>query len=140
MRTALDTNILSAILSGQRVQEAVRPLLLEGRQQGRLVISGTVYSELLAHPDLNKTLLDQLLELGGIRTDFEANAALWHAAGQAYSSYAKRRRTSGGGAPRRILPDFLIGAHAALHADALMTLDPQHYRLAFPNLRLIVPR
>ncbi|GAA5533881.1 hypothetical protein [Deinococcus aluminii] len=52
------------------------------------------------------------------------------------SVYAERKR-SGGGLPRRLLVDFLIGAHAHTLSAALFTLDPQHYRQAFPDLHVL---
>lgn len=39
--------------------------------------------------------------------------------------------------PRRILADFLIGAHALQRGAALLTLDDRVYRAAFPNVRLV---
>jgi predicted nucleic acid-binding protein len=39
--------------------------------------------------------------------------------------------------PRRILADFVIGAHALRRAYALLTLDDRLYRLAFPRLEIM---
>jgi predicted nucleic acid-binding protein len=47
------------------------------------------------------------------------------------------RRNSGGGELRRLLVDFLIGAHAELRAERLLTLDPSRYTQDFPALRLM---
>lgn len=54
-------------------------------------------------------------------------------------AYAARRRTSGGGTPRRVLADFVIGTHAASRAAQLVTLDAQHYAACFPDLKVPVP-
>ncbi len=44
-------------------------------------------------------------------------------------------------APRRLLADFMIGAHALLSADRLMTFDTKVYGQDFPELRLYrIPR
>jgi predicted nucleic acid-binding protein len=59
---------------------------------------------------------------------------VWHAAGAAFAAYAARRRRSKGGEPKRLLVDFIVGAHAVLKADRLLTLDPARYSLAFPKL------
>lgn len=64
---------------------------------------------------------------------------IWERAGQAYGSYARRRQGSGGGLPRRLLADFVVGAHAEKTCTTLVTLDPQHYRLGFPGLNIVVP-
>jgi predicted nucleic acid-binding protein len=41
--------------------------------------------------------------------------------------------------PRRILADFLIGAHALLSARHLLTLGDRFYKAAFPGLTITVP-
>jgi predicted nucleic acid-binding protein len=55
-------------------------------------------------------------------------------AGKAYASYRER-----GGKRRAILPDFLIGAHAAVAGYRVLTRDPRRYRGSFPKLELIAP-
>lgn len=55
-------------------------------------------------------------------------------AGKCHTIYKKR-----GGAKRSPLPDFYIGAHAAVGGFALLTRDPGRYRSYFPTLDLISP-
>jgi predicted nucleic acid-binding protein len=55
-------------------------------------------------------------------------------AGKVYRTYRKR-----GGTRRSPLPDFFIGAHAAVAGYHLLTRDAQRYRTYFPNLQLITP-
>jgi predicted nucleic acid-binding protein len=55
-------------------------------------------------------------------------------AGKAFSAYRKR-----GGVRHTPLPDFYIGAHAAVMEYALLTRDPRRYRSYFPTVTLIAP-
>jgi predicted nucleic acid-binding protein len=55
-------------------------------------------------------------------------------AGEAWRSYRKR-----GGSRSRVIADFLIGAHASLQADRLLTRDRGFYRSYFPGLTVIDP-
>ena len=59
---------------------------------------------------------------------------------KAYAIYLKRRKESGQGeGPRTPLPDFFIGAHAAVEGLALLTRDADRVRTYFPNVALITP-
>ena len=55
-------------------------------------------------------------------------------AGKAFLRYRRR-----GGARVRPLPDFYIGAHAAVADHRLLTRDPRRYRTYFPSVELIAP-
>ena len=55
-------------------------------------------------------------------------------AGKAYLAYRRR-----GGTRRSSLPDFFIGAHAAVSSYQLLTRDSARYRAYFPKLSLIAP-
>ena len=55
-------------------------------------------------------------------------------AGKVYRRYRRR-----GGSKRSPLPDFFIGAHAAVSGHALLTRDAARYRSYFPKVRLIAP-
>jgi predicted nucleic acid-binding protein len=55
-------------------------------------------------------------------------------AGQCFVKYRKR-----GGSRRSPLPDFYIGAHAAIADFTLLTRDASRYRTYFPTLRIVVP-
>jgi hypothetical protein len=72
----------------------------------------------------------------GVEIDWYFGEEDWRSAGEACQGYVRRRRKSGGGIPRRMISDFLIGAHALMRGDTLLTLDRSHYRVAFPRLRL----
>lgn len=69
---------------------------------------------------------------------FQRLALPWEAAflaGKCFLSYRKR-----GGSKTAPLPDFYIGAHAAIAGLTLLTRDAARYRTYFPKLRLIAPR
>lgn len=68
-----------------------------------------------------------------IAVDWNLNEATWRAAGRAFQQYVARRRSQRDSGPRRILADFLIGAHALHRGFRLLTLDDRLYRAAFPR-------
>lgn len=98
-----------------------------------------VYAELLAGPGATVASLDAFLDGTGIAVDDAIPLTLWREAGLAYHAYAERRRASTGTLPRRILADFIIGAHALHRATALLTLNRGDFARMFPALPLIVP-
>jgi hypothetical protein len=69
--------------------------------------------------------------------DFERRPLPWEAAFLAGKCFLAYRRS--GGVRRSPLPDFFIGAHAAVEDLTLLTRDPTRYRTYFPKLRLITP-
>ncbi len=137
MRTAVDTNVVSALWSREPLASRLATLLGQAQSAGALVICGPVYAELLAHPLAEEAFVRQFLTDTNVRVDLELDESVWSRAGQAFSAYAKRRRSSGGGEPRRLLVDFLVGAHAELRAERLLTLDASRYVQDFPGLKLV---
>jgi predicted nucleic acid-binding protein len=69
--------------------------------------------------------------------ELEREALPWEAAFLAGKCFIEYRRR--GGQKRSPLPDFYIGAHAAVTGRALLTRDPRRYRSFFPRLELISP-
>ena len=136
MRTALDTNILSPVLSGAPESEQIIVQLLTVRSEGALVISGPVFVELSAVPGINFERTEEILREISVAIDFDLGEDIWRLAANRFSAYASRRR-SGGGQTKRLLADFVIASHALLQADRLMTRDASRYAQDFPNLRLI---
>jgi predicted nucleic acid-binding protein len=110
-----------------------------GRAQaeGGLVISAPVFAELLAHPRATALFVDEFLESTRITVDFDLGESVWRDAGRRFAAFARRRKNSAGGNTRRLLVDFLIGAHALLKADRLLTLDASRYRTDFRDLKLL---
>jgi predicted nucleic acid-binding protein len=68
---------------------------------------------------------------------FRREAVPWEAAFLAGKCFVRYRGRQG--RKRSPLPDFFIGAHAAVQGMALLTRDPRRYRTNFPRLQLITP-
>lgn len=137
MRTALDTNVLSSIWSGEPSEQAIRIAIHEAAAVGGLVLCPAVYGELRAYPGVTQEFLDNFLAKTRIVVDSELDSAVWRLAAERFAQYAERRRQSKGGIPKRLLADFIVGAHASLRADRLMTLDRERYEREFSELRIL---
>jgi|SRR5579864_1178251 len=137
MTTAIDTNVIIALwdkdpslsLSAQTALEAAF-------SRGALVVAAPVFSELMAAPGRSETFLNSFFEDTGVAVDWNLDEGVWRSAGRAFQSYAERRRKQRDSGSRRILADFLIGAHAFTRGHRLLTLDERLYRAAFPSLTI----
>jgi predicted nucleic acid-binding protein len=134
MRTALDTNVLSALWSNEPGATAIAKGLANARHDGAVLISAIVYCELLAYPNATEAYVDTFCADTGITIDLQLQDAAWIEAGRRFAKYATRRRRSKTESPKRLIADFLVGAHALIQADRLMTLDPTRYQQDFPEL------
>ena len=137
MRTAVDSNVISALWSGEPGSSEVSVSLNTARQRGSLSICAPVYAEILAYPKATERFVQRFLEQTEIVVDFEFDEVIWREAGRRFAGYVNRRRGSGGGAAKRLLVDFLVGSHALLKAEALLTLDRDRYQKDFPELQII---
>jgi predicted nucleic acid-binding protein len=137
MKTAVDSNVLSALWSTEASSPRVWQELRNARSLGAITICAPVYVELCAHPIAERSLIDKFLAETSIAIDFCLDEEVWRKAAEGFGAYAARRRKSKGDSPKRLLPDFLIAAHALLRADRLFTLDPSRYRRDFPDLQLL---
>jgi len=136
LRTALDTNILSAIWSNEPSARQIAACLSAANHDGAIVLSAFAYAESLAHPHATAKFVQEFLHASGIKVEYAFPQELWSLAGERFAQYADRRRISASGLPRRILADFLLGAHALVQADRLMTLDAAFFERNFPELVL----
>jgi hypothetical protein len=137
VRTAIDSNVFSAIWTAEPSVPRLLVLLAEARREGALLISPFVFAELLAYPGMTEALLRRFLETTGVAVDLRLDERVWTESGLRFARYAALRRESFGAGPRRLLADFLIGSHALAQADRLLTLDAKVYRQDFPELRLL---
>lgn len=138
MATAVDTNILVGFLKTDDPFNAKSQKALEtALSDGRVLICGAAYAELLAMPGCSEGYINSFLTEIGLEIDWNFDGPVWQTAGRAFSKYAGRRRNARAGHPRRILTDFLIGAHAVTRGYSLLTMDDRLFRIAFPELELI---
>ncbi|HZB89667.1 MAG TPA: type II toxin-antitoxin system VapC family toxin [Terracidiphilus sp.] len=138
MTTSIDTNIVVALWwTADPLNQAVAKMLHTARKRGPLVVSAPVYAELMGDPSRTEADLERFAQDAGITIEWNFEEELWRDAGRTYQSYIRRRRLAVESFPRRILTDFLIGAHALSRGYALLTLDKRLYAAAFPRLRII---
>ena len=131
--TLVDSNVLLDVLTedtgwGRWSEEA----LARAGDEGRLVINPIIYAEIsTGFGEIED--LDDAVPAG----DFEREPLPYEAgflAGKAFLAYRGR-----GGQGRLPLPDFYIGAHAAVRGYRLLTRDVRRYRTSFPSLELLTP-
>jgi predicted nucleic acid-binding protein len=138
MTTAIDTNVIVALWNEDETQNlTAKKALRESQIGGSLVICGAVYAELRAAPGRTEAFIDRFCEETGIAVEWEIGERAWRVAGAAFQGYAERRRKQKGAEARRILADFVIGAHALVNGYKLLTLDAGVYQASFPRLRIV---
>jgi hypothetical protein len=138
MSTAIDSNVLIALWNeDDTLNTQARSALDAALARGSLVVAAPVFAELLAAPSRSEAFLDSFCKETGIAVDWNLNEATWRAAARAFQQYVARRRNQRDSGARRILADFLIGAHALHNGFRLLTLDDRLYRAAFPRLVIL---
>lgn len=136
MRTALDANVISSIWSSEESAPRLLEQLEDALSCGGLVICPVVYAELHAYPRMSRQKIEEFLHSTRVTVDWRIDQEIWCLAGERFAEYAKRRRKQRHDSPKRMLADFVIGAHAQLQADRLLTLDQRRFRHDFPELIL----
>jgi predicted nucleic acid-binding protein len=129
----VDSNVLIDVMAGDVHWSAwSAAALLHAAEQSRLVINSIVYAEVSAGWTSIEEVEAALPEDTLTREDIPFTAAFL--AGQCFAIYRRR-----GGLKRSPLPDFFIGAHAAVRGYRLLTRDAARYRTYFPALEIIAP-
>ena len=131
--TLVDTNVLFDYLSEDAEWfDWSAAMLSAAADRGPLAINPVVYAELSVRYDRVEDV-----EAALPREYFVRAPLPWEAAFLAAKCFTRYRRR--GGARRSPLPDFFIGAHAAVAGMTLLTRDPRRYRAYFPKLEMIAP-
>jgi predicted nucleic acid-binding protein len=131
--TAIDSNVLLDILiPNEAFADAATASIEDAASSGSLVVSDIVYSEICIQFGTQREC-DNFFHSNEIRVE-PLNRSAHFLASRIWREYRAR-----GGKRDRILPDFLIGAHAQVQAKRLISRDRGFYRTLFPKLRLIDP-
>lgn len=133
MLTAVDSSVLlDVVTDSPSCADASERALRRTSAEGGLIVCECVLAEI-------RPAFANGKEVEEFLTDWQLNflpssreSALL--AGEIFAAYLKRRDE-----PGRIIADFLIGAHAKLHADRLLARDRGYLRDYFSRLKLLVP-
>jgi hypothetical protein len=129
----VDSNVLLDVLTEDPTWFDWSSDALESQAESSvLVIDPIIYAEVSIRFDRIEALEDALPS--GM---FQRDGLPWEAAflaGKCFLAYRRR-----GGERRSPLPDFYIGAHAAVRGYRLLTRDARRYRTYFPRLELVAP-
>lgn len=129
----VDTNVLVDVLQNdpQWADWSIGQLRAQA-QLHQLVINPVIYAELSLSFSTFEAL-DRVVATMELAMHEMPQPALF-LAGKAYLQYRRR-----GGGKAQVLPDFFIGAHAAVEGWPLLTRDASRFRTYFPSLEVVAP-
>lgn len=131
--TLVDTNVLLDLVTDDPEWSDWSIAQLEAASiEGPLLINDVVCAELAVRYDRIEAL-EAFVEQAALEMTPMPRSALF-LAGKVFTQYRKA-----GGTRTGVLPDFFIGAHAAVQQLPLLTRDDGRYRSYFPSLKLIAP-
>ena len=131
--TLVDSNVLLDIVTEDPTWSGwSSSALAEAFDNGRVVVNPIVYAEVSVGFDLVENLDDAVPATQFVREPLPYAAGFL--AGKAFLAYRRRR-----GSRPTPLPDFYIGAHAAVSGYRLLTRDAQRYRTYFAGLDVVAP-
>lgn len=131
MNYSLDTNVIISHFRGDKFSEDTDNFFAWVKNSGHeLHIADVVYAELYTgvylsqDPAIEEKRLQRFLAVNNIEVKYTSSKIVKRA-GELYAKHLIRNRKS----LKRILPDFMIGAHAELHSAALITWNPSDYKI-----------
>jgi predicted nucleic acid-binding protein len=128
----VDTNVLLDLLTEDPAWEPRSArAIAAAADTATLVINPIIYAEM----SVGVASIELLDEFLGV--DYRRDPIPWEAAylaGKAFLTYRRR-----GGRKAQPLPDFFIGAHAAVRDMPLLTRDAARFSSYFPTVRVIEP-
>lgn len=129
----VDTNVLLDVVQDDPEWGDWSQRQLEAASlRGPLAINAVIYAELsLAYQRIED--LDSMVQQTGLQEVSIPREALF-LAGKAFLQYRRRK-----GGKEGVLPDFFIGAHAAIAGMPILTRDIGRYRTYFPRVELLGP-
>ncbi len=131
--TLVDSNVLLDILTSDPAWvEWSIAALADAAERGPLVINPMIYAEVSIRFTRIEDLDDALPPRDFLRIPLPWEAAFL--AGKAFKTYRRQ-----GGIRTSPLPDFFIGAHAAVEGLALLTRDVGRYASYFPSVEFVTP-
>ena len=131
--TLVDSCVLLDVITGdEQWADWSAGQIATAMDAGRVVINPLIYAEVsVGYKTIEE--LDDLLPA----SDYEREPLPYPAGFAAGKAFLRYRR--GGGGKRSPMPDFYIGAHAAVAGYELLTRDAARYRTYFPTIAIIAP-
>jgi predicted nucleic acid-binding protein len=132
----VDTNVLLDVVEDDPTWADWSQRQLDAASlRGTICINPVIYAELsMAFARIEE--VDAALADGGLEVEEIPREALF-LAGKVFLRYRQRSRRA---VNRNVLPDFFIGAHAAVRGMPILTRDTGRYRTYFPTVELISPK
>ena len=130
----IDSSVIIDLLSNDAgTAEGAEASLRQSLSAGPVVVCDVVLAEITTALRDGAQALGALEDMGISYVAVESKSAV--RAGEMQRRYRQR-----GGRRERTIPDFLVGAHALLQCDALITRDAGFFRDYFKGLKVIVPK
>ena len=130
---AIDSSVLIELLTGEGDADTAELALREALSRGPVVVCDVVIAEVCSSLQDGDRAMQAFEEMGIAFSTVEEKSAV--RAGE----MQRRYRTRGGGRARTV-PDFIVGAHALLQCNGLITRDEGFFRDYFKGLKVIVPK